>query len=620
MSKQKKRKVGVERSYVSKLFETFFDCPELHVPSPKLEKYRNKICYSIPLPEPLSPLAQDNINEVCQLVAAHFESKCQLNNKYSGLLREVMVKETRDGSLMVRITVQKEAIADHNQDWGEMFVDYMRSKVPKLKCLCYNQAHGKARPTKDYDYLMLYGDTRTPYVMDTTPNGLSYQVGPDTFSEINPDCEILQYNQTKQWIEEYCSAATAAKQKQENVNAILLASGRDVSSFGLCFGSMKVRQVANEVKDARRVFSHVVVVQHCPLVQSDALANFERHRDTVPNISVLLKNKYEMSDAIRSVLQEQQQQQLSPQQPQSVVCVLTGGRKGLNPLYVQFLRETRAIGCIIYNSCSTKSLLRDMDGFVQGGFMVKDFKSYDFLPGTGYTASLTMLVRRPRTLILPVGPAGCGKSTLAKTLKAHIQGVRWWQRDAVFRSYRENGVGLNKTKHLVHTHLLEFLTPKTTNDDDNDDDDDRAILIVDSTNGNEDARRLYIQEAKPDRTVFVSLEPSSSGSDDQDVVLDFLMERTENRLDENNANHPSFPVTPEDQRKKHTNILKGLSYPTCAEEVEDKHHQRSFILSCDPRSDSELALLPFDLFLEFGTSYKLRQTVKSKLRAVTSIS
>jgi hypothetical protein len=70
----------------------------------------------------------------------------------------------------------KEAITDHNHNWGDIFVDYMRSKVPKLKCLCYNQAaHGKARPTKDHDYLILYGDTisTTPYTMETitrTPN------------------------------------------------------------------------------------------------------------------------------------------------------------------------------------------------------------------------------------------------------------------------------------------------------------------------------------------------------------------------------------------------------------------------------------------------------------------
>ena len=70
MTRKKMKDPTDDCCWVDKLFALMFECSdELHVPSENLENYRNKITYGLPLPEPLSPLAQQRINAVCQTVA-----------------------------------------------------------------------------------------------------------------------------------------------------------------------------------------------------------------------------------------------------------------------------------------------------------------------------------------------------------------------------------------------------------------------------------------------------------------------------------------------------------------------------------------------------------------------
>ena len=210
-------------SFARRLFETLLEIDHLHVPSTLTEGYRNKITYSIPLPQPLSPLAQDYVNKVCQVVAS-FPSA-------SELFREVMVKATRQGHVCVRITVQTTTV-----EWKDDFITYMCQNCPQLECLCYNETSTSARPTKEHPIHVLYGK---PFVLETTLNDLEYQISPDTFCEINHEVERLQYNQAKEWIVQYHHDATRECTYNTNKTTTLLVSGRDVSSFGLGFGSLR---------------------------------------------------------------------------------------------------------------------------------------------------------------------------------------------------------------------------------------------------------------------------------------------------------------------------------------------------------------------------------------------
>jgi len=582
-------------SWTHQLLTNLFSADKLHVPSTKTTHYRNKITYNLPLQctagsdqsdiRGLSSLADEQLNEVCKSIN-DWAIERQQSSGLQYVFREVMAKCSRDGSIMIRLTVQRSTNNSNIDDnWDEDTIQTFTTHIittlyPNIKCICYNETNNTARPTKDAPLHLIYGSNM--YLIEQTPSkGLQYQISPDSFCEVNFEVEDLQYKQTVNLIKEY-------------QGAILIVSGRDINSYGLGFGSIQ-----NE-KSGEKVFSEVIAVQHCPLVAKDAKANFEQYKHEV-KATVLHLPKDEMADGVSKALEEALERQNHPQ----VVVVTTGGRKGLHPSYLNFLTHHKSIVCIIYNSCSLKSLTVDVEGFISGGLYIDDFKSYDFFAGTKYSASVLRLLRRPKTLILPIGPAGSGKSTLASRLvdNSPTNICTWWQRDLEFVKLRNANVGMNKGKSLLHTQMLSFLRGS------DDDDDDSSVRILDSTNGNSGARELYLKEANPGLFIVVVLS-SSSDMNTSDTV-DLLLSRTIDRLQGGNASHPSFPITVDKQRKKHLAILKGIEYPSTDEIGRFKKEcPRTVVLECDIRDVSKLSSLPYEIFMRCSLSEQLQQVLQ----------
>ena len=579
--KPKSQRPNSSECWISRLFHLMLQQESLHVESKRKLGYRNKITYSIPLVE-LSPLAQDDINRVCQYV-----NQCNPTHFW---FREVMVKATRSGELMVRVTIQPKDIyvqADVGIERESVIEEEMRifahastQTFPCIKCICYNVSYDRSRPTKDATLHML---TSQFYVMEQIPTTpFEYQVSPDAFCEVNHEVEFLQYLQTSEWI-----------QQQKNKNAILLCSGRDINSFGLGFGTLVS-------EDGTRIFKQVVAVQHCPLVHADALANFERNSHHL-QVTLLHCTKSTMAPSVAKAVRNA----LDSHDSTKVMVVTTGGRKGLDPSYLQYLCDNTQIECIIYNSCSTKSLIKDMHPLIASGkYVIKDFKSFDFFPDCShiYQASLTLLIRRPpkqKVLILPIGPAGVGKTTLARSLAHHLKSYEfgWWQRDQVFATLRRQGTGLNKTKSLVHHHLLDFLQQ------------DSPVLFIDSTNGSTEARQLYVEKSNANCVVMVEMRPQM-GSCEETVL--WLLRRTASRLEggheatdefsslDQSLYHPSFPTTVDDQRSKHENILLGLEYPSNG--TNHVEGPETTVIKCNPVIEEDSLALPFDICVELFVS------------------
>ena len=74
-----------------------------------------------------------------------------------------------------------------------------------------------------------------------------------------------------------------------------------------------------------------------------------------------------------------------------------------------------------------------------------------------------------------------------------------------------------------------------------------AVRILDSTNGNREARALYLNEAKPGILIVVVLSCSTKTTTHNDVA-EILLTRTSDRLEGGMASHPSFPTTVHEQR------------------------------------------------------------------------
>jgi hypothetical protein len=406
-----------DQNPADRLFGRLLEAPGLRVTGGLCRGYRNKITYNVPIVE-WSDLAEERLNDICRSVQCWQQQQQQQNDSTPPLtttattIREVMVKVSRQNEFMVRVTVQQqEALfaappADDDDGssllWPASFRDFMLSRHPQIVCLCYNiMSGGGAKPSKDYDsYHFL---TPQKFLRETKPTMVDgeycqMQISPDTFSEVNTNVEDLQFQHKKAWLE------------NEAVADVLLVSGRDVCSFGLLYrrrrrSSNHQNHHHNQDQQQQQSQSQpqdVVAIQHDPLVHRDALINL--HRDDNDNdnnaTTVLLASKATM---VQSLLEC-----TKLITAQSIHCVTTGGRHGMNPAYLQYLVGNAAIQIILYNSCNTKSLVRDMRGFITGGFRIEDFRSFDLFPGTNFTASVTKLKRRPRTLVLPIGPAGVG--------------------------------------------------------------------------------------------------------------------------------------------------------------------------------------------------------------------
>lgn len=184
----------------------------------------------------------------------------------------------------------------------------------------------------------------------------------------------------------------------------------------------------------------------------------------------------------------------------------------------------------------------------ENGYYLYDFCSFDTFAGTRYKMTLTYLVRRPSSIILPIGPPGVGKSILGISLMQSFphDSLIHFERDVVF-SQIKNTESLASTKQKTHQAIQDVLTKKDTN---------FKIIYLDSTNGSQEGRQFYIETHNSQTVIeicFVCQE------------VDFLLSRTLQR-----KNHPSFPLDPNEQKEKISKILSAISYPT--KKLDDRNH------------------------------------------------
>jgi hypothetical protein len=158
--------------------------------------------------------------------------------------------------------------------------------------------------------------------------------------------------------------------------------------------------------------------------------------------------------------------------------------------------------------------------------------------------------------------------------------VACFHRDERYAQYVKTQSG-KATRRLLHGELLNFLantsiSAATT-----------MIKMVDSTNGDAIGRQLYVATAQAQLVVLVNFNCAD---------VEFLLQRTIQRLGDNPANHPLFPTTVAEQRAKHERILQGIQY---AEQEDYDQHGPSVtavVIDFDPTLGQSAAELSFQVY------------------------
>ena len=360
-----------------------------------------------------------------------------------------------------------------------------------------------------------------------------YLVGPETLSQVNHATGAALIRRVSAWI----GPAPLAN---------VLVTGRDINCFG--FGLVAPRLAAA---------SRMWLVTHCPNAHGDALANASRG-DAGAAATLLLEPKGDHQAARIAALAAEEQ---PPQ-----VAIVTAGRRGVGAACCDALRRL-PLQTLVYVACCERTLADDcMHLLGAGGFAVVGAERYDHFAGCAgeHVGAALLLRRRPPTLLLPVGPAGSGKTTLCAALAASLPpgAAAHVERDALFAVARV-GRGLAAAKREAAAALDEMVGIAAAAG--------AQLVVIDSCNASRGGRARYAA-LLPDRSAL--LLATFEGAD-----RDLLVERVR-RL----RIHPTFPVEEEAQEAALDATLAAMEWPDAADEG-------AVVLRCDPeRADGAAAL------------------------------
>lgn len=580
-------------------------------------KYRCKATYSLFPRLQVSSIVSDTVNALCESVQTFKEERSSFSRSHPQFFFEVMGKENRVGEMIIKLVfinewltrpnetspniscagspsakktklekvVEEKQKSQVNSLWEEWLASEEPKKLVEFLVLRHPSLVGvvahvdlipeksKRKPTKSSNYVSLTPEIGST-ITEITPNGKNYRLSVDSFCEVNHymESEIFKY---------ICYILDLEKgtSQVDSVRKALFLSGRDVLAM---------------FKSLEFFYDSTECVTTCPSVFQDAELNGM-------SSSTRLSEKNKVYGFLRSFCHTHTDKVRH--------AILTSGRHGLHPstsVELVNLATEGVLKDLIYISCNTDSLARDFH-ILKEGFRMHHVQVFDFFPKTPYVMSVvhwkpyTLEALRGSLLVLPIGPPGSGKSTCGKKLldlfrvqnaqikvkekayesskpnllvlderilsdtsvpryflnvetAAHICLV---ERDAIFKTFKEQGCSLHASKTSTHQYILSALERPHASD--------RYIVYLDSTNGSEDARKLYKQRWVDFISPCVCPSITSAAYDNSDAIptcvelfyrckeMETLLNRVRCR-----EGHPSFPVELDKQEEKVQNILKSL--------------------------------------------------------------
>ena len=478
--------------------------------------YRNKVTYNVNAGcVELTDLASSVCNDTVQSVLAICREVCTAE-EWTDLevFREISVKCSRRNHFLLKLLFRGR---DDTRFEDKVFPKIMTSLTAvfseRMECVVTQSSVGKARPTKHNPYCAVLGSALT----ETTPWGDEYLLSPDTFSEVNHEAE------DRLW--EYFSELMENQKKRGN----LVFMGRDSNAAVVSF-----------YKRYGHCFEGFVCLPHCPRVAHDLALNTQQFAGKVTILPV--EDKFAYAERIHSVCGST----LS-------TVILNAGRGGLAHHTASALRAHRLVETIIYISCNQQTSYQDLSILLSSTyslctqceptpahpFSVSGYSCYEFQPGTDYVMQVFELRRIPRSvLVLPIGPPGCGKSSVGVIL-GH-SGANIIERDALYATQRNGGASLKQAKRETHSGILSALRNAG-----------RGITYYDSTSGDPDGRVLMCTEFanREERTEVILINYDVSFEGSEEWLLANCMQR---------VGHVAFPSDRDAAVTKIANVRLGL--------------------------------------------------------------
>lgn len=526
--------------------------------------YRSRVTYGSLSDVSADCIGRPIVKEAALCIAQWALKKSRM---HPGFWRDVTVRASRQGHIHVKLLLQVdpehqdlelpsgrsnllEACSTWHEEAPAFVAHALRHIGPTLRGISCQVTGSSARPPKTEVCHVLYGD----FHLREDHCGFAYDVGPETFSQINHNAADVLVATVAAWAGRgvisatgYEEAATIWKSTTNKSKGQMSAQNASTAAFGAARGVLVSGRDVNLFGAAlfARTTHNLDLVTHCECAFADLQHNLRLRK--VDGSTHMLRGTFSDDDGRRSV-----RANLIPkgartaahlcslfapgagETPTITAAIVTAGRRGVGFDVCRALRRG-PLCVLIYVYCCEATMLRDVceltkldETSTMKCWGVADALRLDSLPGTGLNGGALLLLRRPRAIILPVGPAGSGKSTLCTQLSAAFPAatIDIVERDAILASHLQRGCGMGTAKRRTHDESCKRLLEAT---------DAGRVSIFDSCNANADGRRYYAQVVGASVVVVVSFEPQ--GSLDGNEYRTRLRERTAAR-----CGHPTFPL------------------------------------------------------------------------------
>ena len=580
-------------------------------PSPT-SHYRSRMVYGVLTRAAIAAdnLGMSNVKRVAAAVAEWVEEHSAMPR---GFWRELTVRASRSGALQLKLILQVSGDAGactlaFDPIWtAELtaFESFVRAAVDgSAVSACFQLASSAARPDKAAGCVPLFGDTR---LIEEHPPSCTYLIGPETLSQVNPATASVMVRRLSWWLgvaphvpeppassaasllPAAAAAATAAATSAATAatsivrsSAHALVLGRDVNLF--------VGLLANWLQAAERPPTALDAVTHCSNAHADLLANIGRLRSGAPRATA------DAAATAASAASADIRARLCPKGAATVsllstlpiagateggsFALVSAGRRGLGCAMCAALRSL-PFQLLVYVGCCDATAVNDLRDLLSGddGFAVADAARFDHFPKTAFTGSALLLLRRPRALVLPVGPAGSGKTTLCTAMLATLPvgTLTIVERDVLFGACRAGGAGIGAAKRHAHAAACAQLVAANG-----------RVAVYDSANSSLEARAGWTARLRASRVVVVSFEPGAGAPGAPDVIdvttsavlsarhRAVLLERTRGR-----TAHPTFPCEAGQQAACVDATMASMQWPDGRSEA-IAHGRVVTLLHCDP--------------------------------------